>query len=237
MRAGRWQRWWLGVAGLGGFLVLVEVAPRAGLVPERYLPPTSRITAALADELGQPSFWTALGDTLEGWAIGLAVAVAAGVGLGLLIGSVPALRAATVSTIEFLRPIPSVALIPLAVLLWGRRARASSGEASGGSSRARPRAARNPGGDGPRSRPSSHTTGTPASAASRANSPSRTVLPTPPGPWTCRRANGGSASARADPNRASSAARPTKRRRRAAASRSPSRDRCPVGEVGAAMTA
>jgi ABC-type nitrate/sulfonate/bicarbonate transport system permease component len=119
VRGGRWQRWWLGVAGLGGFLVLLEVAPRVGLVPERYLPPTSRIAGALADELGRPSFWTALGDTLEGWAIGLAVAVAAGVGLGLLIGSVPALRAATGSTIEFLRPIPSVALIPLAVLLFG----------------------------------------------------------------------------------------------------------------------
>jgi ABC-type nitrate/sulfonate/bicarbonate transport system permease component len=119
VRAGRWQRWWLGVAGLGGFLVLLEVVPRSGLVPERYLPPTSRIAGALADELGQASFWTALGDTVEGWAIGLAVAVAAGVGLGLLIGSVPALRAATASTIEFLRPIPSVALIPLAVLLFG----------------------------------------------------------------------------------------------------------------------
>ena len=119
MRAGRWQRWWLGVAGLGGFLVLLEVVPRSGLVPERYLPPTSRIAGALADELGQASFWRALGDTLQGWAIGLAVGVAAGVGLGLLIGSVPALRAATASTIEFLRPIPSVALIPLAVLLFG----------------------------------------------------------------------------------------------------------------------
>jgi ABC-type nitrate/sulfonate/bicarbonate transport system permease component len=119
VRAGRWQRWWLGVAGLGGFLVLLEVVPRSGLVPERYLPPISRLAGALADELGQASFWRALGDTLEGWAIGLAVAVAAGVGLGLLIGSVPALRAATASTIEFLRPIPSVALIPLAVLLFG----------------------------------------------------------------------------------------------------------------------
>jgi ABC-type nitrate/sulfonate/bicarbonate transport system permease component len=118
VRAGRSPRW-LGLAGLLGFLALLEVAPRAGLVPERYLPPTSRIAAALADELGQPSFWVALGDTLEGWAIGLAVAVAAGTGLGLLVGSVPALRAATASTIEFLRPIPSVALIPLAVLLFG----------------------------------------------------------------------------------------------------------------------
>lgn len=43
----------------------------------------------------------------------------AGVSLGLLLGSVPALRAATSSTIEFLRPIHSVALIPLAVLLFG----------------------------------------------------------------------------------------------------------------------
>jgi ABC-type nitrate/sulfonate/bicarbonate transport system permease component len=109
----------LGLAGLLGFLLLLEVAPRVGLVPERYLPPTSEILGALADELREPSFWVALGDTLEGWAIGLALAVAAGVGLGLLIGSVPALRAATASTIEFLRPIPSVALIPLAVLLFG----------------------------------------------------------------------------------------------------------------------
>jgi ABC-type nitrate/sulfonate/bicarbonate transport system permease component len=116
---GRSRRLVLGLAGLLGFLALLEVAPRVGLVPERYLPPTSQILGALADELQEPSFWVALGDTLEGWAIGLALALVAGVGLGLLIGSVPALRAATASTIEFLRPIPSVALIPLAVLLFG----------------------------------------------------------------------------------------------------------------------
>jgi ABC-type nitrate/sulfonate/bicarbonate transport system permease component len=118
VKAGRSQRW-LGSAGLLGFLALLEVVPRAGLVPDRYLPPASRIAGALATEIRQPAFWAALGDTLRGWAIGLAVAVAAGVGLGLLLGSVPALRAATSSTIEFLRPIPSVALIPLAVLLFG----------------------------------------------------------------------------------------------------------------------
>ena len=39
--------------------------------------------------------------------------------VGLRDRRVPVLRAATASTIEFLRPIPSVALIPLAVLLYG----------------------------------------------------------------------------------------------------------------------
>jgi ABC-type nitrate/sulfonate/bicarbonate transport system permease component len=39
--------------------------------------------------------------------------------LGLVIGMSPVLRRFTNSSIEFLRPIPSVALIPLAVLLFG----------------------------------------------------------------------------------------------------------------------
>jgi ABC-type nitrate/sulfonate/bicarbonate transport system permease component len=39
--------------------------------------------------------------------------------LGFIIGSSNFLRKATTSTVEFLRPIPSVALIPLAVLLFG----------------------------------------------------------------------------------------------------------------------
>jgi ABC-type nitrate/sulfonate/bicarbonate transport system permease component len=109
----------LGLVGLIGFGVLLEVVPRIGLVSPEFAPPTSRIAAALADQAGAERFWVALLDTLRTWALGLAIAVLAGVALGVVIGSVPVLRAATASTIEFLRPIPSVALIPLAVLLYG----------------------------------------------------------------------------------------------------------------------
>ena len=109
----------LGAAGLAGLLVLVEALPRLGLVNDAYLPPTSRIAAALGDEIVTGEFWRAVGDTLTGWATGLLIAVVAGVVVGIVIGAVPVLRAATASTIEFLRPIPSVALIPLAVLLYG----------------------------------------------------------------------------------------------------------------------
>jgi ABC-type nitrate/sulfonate/bicarbonate transport system permease component len=109
----------LGLVGLIGFAALLEVVPRIGLVSPEFAPPTSRIAAALADQVSEERFWVGLLDTLRTWALGLTIAVVAGVVLGLVIGSVPVLRAATTSTIEFLRPIPSVALIPLAVLLYG----------------------------------------------------------------------------------------------------------------------
>jgi len=109
----------LGLAGLLGFGVLLELAPRLGLVPARYAPPTSEILSTLAEQFGRAEFWQATLDTLGTWLLGLAIAVAAGVAIGVLIGSVPVLRAATASTIEFLRPIPSVALIPLVVVLYG----------------------------------------------------------------------------------------------------------------------
>lgn len=109
----------LGAAGLAAFLALGEAAPRLGLVKETYFPPTSRIAEALVDEVADPAFWSALGDTLTGWALGLAIASCAGIVVGVLVSIVPYLRDATASTIEFLRPIPSVALIPLAVLLYG----------------------------------------------------------------------------------------------------------------------
>ncbi|MFC4507256.1 MULTISPECIES: ABC transporter permease [Streptomyces] len=113
----------LGAAGLAAFLALGEAVPRLGLVKEAYFPPTSRIFGALGDELADSAFWLALGDTLTGWALGLAIAVGAGVVAGVVVSVVPHLREATASTIEFLRPIPSVALIPLAVLLYGTELR------------------------------------------------------------------------------------------------------------------
>lgn len=109
----------LGLTGLVGFGLLLEVLARTGVVPARYLPPTSRILTELVDSAASGTLWAAAGNTVLTWAIGLGLAVAAAVVLGLIIGSVPLLRAATASTIEFLRPIPSVAWIPAAIVLYG----------------------------------------------------------------------------------------------------------------------
>jgi ABC-type nitrate/sulfonate/bicarbonate transport system permease component len=109
----------LGLAGLVALVALIEILPRTGLVPRQYFPTSSEIGSALVDQVGRAEFWTAVGDTLQGWALGLAIAAVAGIVLGILIGSSGFTRELTASTIEFLRPIPSVALIPIAVLLFG----------------------------------------------------------------------------------------------------------------------
>jgi ABC-type nitrate/sulfonate/bicarbonate transport system permease component len=111
------------VCGLIAFGGLLEVLPRVGVLPGEYFPTSSRIVAALWTEIGRPAFRTALGDTLVTWLTGLAIAIAAGVTVGVIIGSIRLLRELTASSIEFLRPIPSVALIPgLVVLLHKEQA-------------------------------------------------------------------------------------------------------------------
>ncbi|MDP9982191.1 ABC-type nitrate/sulfonate/bicarbonate transport system permease component [Pseudarthrobacter oxydans] len=109
----------LGLAGILGFLLTWELIPRLGLVDPNYLPPASEVIAALIVDFGLTAFWVAVGETMKAWFLGLLMAVAAAVVLGFIIGSSNFLRKATNSTIEFLRPIPSVALIPLAVLMFG----------------------------------------------------------------------------------------------------------------------
>ncbi len=108
-----------GGPGILGFLATWELIPRLGLIDERFLPPASEVIAALVVDFGLTAFWIAVGETMKAWFLGLLIAVAAAVLVGFIIGSSDFLRKATNSTIEFLRPIPSVALIPLAVLLFG----------------------------------------------------------------------------------------------------------------------
>lgn len=120
-RAGSTPGWVLGLVGVAIALALGEVIPRLGLIEARYLPPISQILAAFATNLTLTAFWVAVWDTMLSWAIGLAVAAVLAIAVGLAVGTNRRVRDITHSTIEFLRPIPSVALIPLAVLLFGVR--------------------------------------------------------------------------------------------------------------------
>jgi ABC-type nitrate/sulfonate/bicarbonate transport system permease component len=108
-----------GVIGFLALLGLWELLPVTGAIPARYFPPLHEVMGAMAENVADHQFWSAVADTAQSWFIGLIVAFVAAALVGLVLGSVPILWRYVDSTIEFLRPIPSVALIPLAVLMFG----------------------------------------------------------------------------------------------------------------------
>lgn len=109
-----------GATGLLALAVAVEILSRTGLVPNETLPPASTTLVTAAGLLADPAFLVHVGGTLLAWAIGLGLAVVIGVGAGIGLGVVPRAADAASATVELLRPIPSVALIPIAILLVGR---------------------------------------------------------------------------------------------------------------------
>lgn len=112
-------RWIRGAIGVVVFLLLAEAAGRLGLISRSALPLTSSVLKQAVLLAGSSEFLSDLGATMEAWALGMAITVAVGVPLGVLLGSLPGVRVATRAIVEFLRPIPSVALILLVSLLLG----------------------------------------------------------------------------------------------------------------------
>ncbi|MBW9109329.1 ABC transporter permease [Microbacterium ureisolvens] len=115
----------LGIAGILGFLVTWQLLPTIGLVDPRYFPSATVTLAALGEQMRDLEFWRNVGRTMTAWGLGLVIATVLATVLGTIIGLVPFLRRATHTTVEFLRPIPSVALIPLAILMFGLRIEAA----------------------------------------------------------------------------------------------------------------
>lgn len=114
----------LGIVGVLAFLAVWELVSRLGLVEARFVPPASEVLLRFGEYVIDRAFWRDVGSTMLSWSLGLAIAVIAATVLGFLIGSSRFLERLTHSTIEFLRPVPSVALIPLAVLLFGTKIQA-----------------------------------------------------------------------------------------------------------------
>jgi NitT/TauT family transport system permease protein len=109
-----------GLIGAATLFVVVEALTRAELVNPTYLPPASTVLLTTGRLLVDPEFLVNVGGTLLAWTLGMLVAAAIAVPLGVILGSSRRSYVAATAAIEFLRPIPSVAIIPLAILLIGR---------------------------------------------------------------------------------------------------------------------
>jgi ABC-type nitrate/sulfonate/bicarbonate transport system permease component len=96
-----------------------EVVSRTGVISQNDLPAMTTTVGELWSQAQTRIFWDAVLSTVRGWALGLAVATALAVPLGIVLGISDFAARAFRVPIEFLRPIPSAVLIPLLFLTLG----------------------------------------------------------------------------------------------------------------------
>src|SRR5262249_19814031 len=100
-----------------------ELVSRSGAISSRDLPAMTTAFGELWSLMGTSDFWVQFGETVRGWAIGLGLATALAVPIGILLGSSEFAASAFRVPLEFLRRIPSAALIPLLFLTLGTNLR------------------------------------------------------------------------------------------------------------------
>lgn len=110
---------WSGVLTLLAILTIWEVLSRAGVLPPNILPASSDIvttsaSAIVTGDLAEPIITTA-----RQFSVGFLLAIVVGIPCGYALGRWETLRAAFEPLIEFLRPLPVVAILPIALYLLG----------------------------------------------------------------------------------------------------------------------
>jgi ABC-type nitrate/sulfonate/bicarbonate transport system permease component len=100
-----------------------ELISRTGLISQTDLPSMSTSFSELWSQMQTATFWKDFGYTVRGWALGLLLATALAVPLGIALGASDFAARAFRVPIEFLRPIPSAVLIPLLFLTLGTNLR------------------------------------------------------------------------------------------------------------------
>ena len=107
---------------LGGFVfvaALVVWEAWARRAEAFYFPPVSEVAERAWDVWPSAGFLSAVGASLERLAAGYAIGAAAAVAVGLVVGASPGVRRTLGPTTEFLRALPVVAVVPIAIVLLG----------------------------------------------------------------------------------------------------------------------
>ena len=130
-RTGRWLRHGAPAAAGRGLSALapllatvaivagVQLLVATGVIDQRVFPRPTSIGSELWDHVQRGSFWESVLRTLEGWARGRGLAIVVALPLGIAIGSSSSAYRSVRFVVDFVRPIPSIALLPLFILLFG----------------------------------------------------------------------------------------------------------------------
>jgi ABC-type nitrate/sulfonate/bicarbonate transport system permease component len=110
---------WLGWLAFSFLLLIWELGSRLNPALQPYLPPVSRILSTLGEAVLSGQIVGHLMITLSRFLQGYLLAASMALILGTVLGYFRLAHSLFEAVIEFLRPMPSVAIIPVAVLLLG----------------------------------------------------------------------------------------------------------------------
>jgi ABC-type nitrate/sulfonate/bicarbonate transport system permease component len=100
-------------------LAIWQIASTTGTLNDEAAPPPASALAAFGHLVRSAAFWSSAGATMRAWSLGVAMTILIGVPLGVVLGARPNLWRWCRPTIEAIRPIPPVVVLPLAILVLG----------------------------------------------------------------------------------------------------------------------
>lgn len=110
---------WKGLVVPGLLVIVWEVAMRLTDTTSMSLAPPGAVMTALARVVFDGSILVATRDTLISAGAGLLIGGVLGLVLGMVFGLIPLIDKLMEVTVEAIRPIPSVAVLPIAMLVFG----------------------------------------------------------------------------------------------------------------------
>lgn len=110
---------WLGLGTLALLVGVWEAVVGSGTLEYEFLPAPSAIAGSVADLVASGDMGAAVVHTLQVTILGWLLASALGVGVGLLLGLSPTAWRYSMASIEVMRAIPPVSLVPVALLVFG----------------------------------------------------------------------------------------------------------------------
>ena len=113
-----WSWLWPKLAALALFIAAWQLVVWSGWRPDYVLPGPLPVFQRLYEDLSQADFYSGVAVTLRRALVGYAIAIAIGSVIGVLVARAPIVRKAVGHAILGLQSMPSIAWLPLAILLF-----------------------------------------------------------------------------------------------------------------------
>ncbi|MDO8383874.1 MAG: ABC transporter permease subunit [Microbacterium sp.] len=111
--------WLKGIAGLVAFGLVWDALRLMGVISPTWAPSSEQIVILFVQQLASGALTAPIVQTLLAWAVGLLLGCFIGVCWGGLMGASRTIGSLSTYVVSFLRPLPAVSLVPIAILLLG----------------------------------------------------------------------------------------------------------------------